>query len=106
MRVIVETASVGVQHRDGARAALKLAVVAGEGRERVPSAAHQSIVEHVLMRPGERPELGRQGEGEQEVLGRQLPLQLSFQPLLALVVLAVRAVAMTAGMGHQTLMRA
>jgi len=38
------------------------------------------------MRPGQRPELGRQGEGEQEVLGRQLALQLSFQPLLALVV--------------------
>ena len=58
------------------------------------------------MRPGERPEFGGQGEGQQKVLGRDLLVQLPFQPLLALMMLAVRAVAMAAGMRHQFLMRA
>lgn len=53
------------------------------------------------MRPGQRPELGRQGESEQEVRGRYLARQLSFQPLLAVVVLTVRAVTVAAGMGNQ-----
>jgi hypothetical protein len=39
-------------------------------------------------------------------VGRHLLLQLPLQPLLALVGLTVRAVAVAAGMGHQTLMPA
>jgi hypothetical protein len=54
--------------------------------------------------PDERPQLRRHGEGEQEVLGRHLPGELALEPLLALVVLAGRAVAMTAGMGHALVM--
>ena len=106
MRVIVQRSRVRMQHRDGAGGSLKLPVVVAEGVQRFPTAAHQQIVEHVLMRPGQRPELGRQGEGQQEVLGRQLLLQLPVQPLLALVGLTVRAVAVAAGMGHQMLMLA
>ena len=40
-----------------------------------------------------------------KVLGRHLLLHLAFQPLLTLVMLAVRAVAMAAGVRHQELMR-
>ena len=58
------------------------------------------------MRPGQRPEFGRHGEGQQEVLGGHLLLQLAFEPLLALMVLTVRAVAMAAGMRHQCLVLA
>ena len=58
------------------------------------------------MRPGQRPELGRQGEGRQEVLGRHLLVHLALDPLRALVGLTVRAVAMAAGMGNQAVVRA
>ena len=53
---------------------------------------------------GERPEFGGQGEGQQKVLGRDLLLQLPFQPLLTLMVLTMRAVAMAAGVRDQGLM--
>ena len=53
------------------------------------------------MGPGQRPEFCRQSEGQEEVLGRDLLVQLPFQPLLTLVVLTVRAVAMAAGMRDQ-----
>ena len=56
------------------------------------------------MRPGQCPKLGRKREGDQKVLSRHLLGELAFEPLLALVVLTVRAVAMAAGMGHQRLM--
>ena len=59
-----------------------------EGLHRFPGAAQEQIVEDTLVREGQRPELGRQGEGEQKVLGGNLLLQLEFQPLLALMMLA------------------
>ena len=90
-----------MQHRDGAGRALQLPIVAGEGAQRFPATAHQGVVDHRLMRPGQRPEFGRPSEGQEEVFGRDLLLQLPFQPLLALVVLAVRAMAMAAGMRDQ-----
>ena len=56
------------------------------------------------MRPSQRPEFGGQCKGQHEILCRHLFLQLAFQPLLALMVLAVGAVAVAAGMRHQFLM--
>jgi len=58
------------------------------------------------MRPGQRPEFGRQSKRHQEILGRHLLLHQTFQPLLTLMVLAMRAVAVTAGMRYQRLMLA
>jgi len=87
-------------------AAAKLPVVPAEGAHGVPGAAQQQVVEHALVRPGQRPELGREREGEQEVRGGDLPGELALEPLLAVVVLAVRAVAMAAGMRHQALLGA
>lgn len=55
------------------------------------------------MAPGQIAQLRRQGEGEQEMAARHLLPDLPFQPLLAFVMLAVRAIAMAAGVGHQTL---
>lgn len=49
------------------------------------------------------PEFCRQGKGQKKVLGGHLSLQLTLQPLLALMVLAVRTAAMAAGMGHEKL---
>ena len=47
-----------------------------------------------------------QSEGQQKVFGGHLFLQLTFQPLLAFVVLAVRAVAVAAGVRYQYLVLA
>jgi hypothetical protein len=104
MRVIIELARVRVQHRNGAGSALQLLVVVAESTHRFPTTLHQRRVHHALVRPGERPEFGRQGKGQQEILGGHLFLQLAFQPLLALVMLAVGAVAMAAGVRQQFLM--
>jgi len=59
-----------------------------EGLHRFPGAAQEQIVEDTLVREGQRPEFGGQGEGQQKILGRDLLLQLAFQPLLTFVVLA------------------
>ena len=106
MRVIVQFARVGVQDGDGAGRALQLLVVLTEGLHCFPGAAHEHIIDGLLVRKGKPSEFGREREGQQKVLGRHLLLQLAFQPLLALVVLAVLAVAMAAGMRHPFLMRA
>ena len=90
-----------MQHRDGAGRALQLPIVAGEGAQRFPTATHQGVVDHRLVRPGQQPEFRRQGEGQQEVLRRHLLLQLPFQPLLAFMMLAVRAMSMAAGVRDQ-----
>jgi hypothetical protein len=58
------------------------------------------------MGGGQPPEFGRQGEGDQEIIRRHQSPGLPFQPLLALVMLAIRAVAMAAGVRHQNPVRA
>jgi len=68
-----------------------------------PAATAQQVMDDALMVPGQGPQLGRQGEGEQEVGGGHALLELALQPLLALVVLAMGAAAMAAGLGHQRL---
>ena len=55
------------------------------------------------MLPGQRPKFGRQGEGQQKILGGHLFVELSFQPLLALMMLAMGTIAMTAGMRDEDL---
>ena len=55
------------------------------------------------MLPCQRSELFGQGESDHEIVSRNLPLDLAFQPLLALMVLAVGAVAMAARMWHKHL---
>ena len=88
---------------------MQLTVISGERAQCFPATAHQAVVDHRLVRSSQRPELGRQGKGQQKVGGRDLPAQLPFQPLLALMVLTVltmRAVAMAAGVRYQHGLRA
>ena len=101
MRVVIQPPRVGVQHRDGTGHTLQLFVIVAEGAHRLPSAAQEQIVDDARVRPAQRPEFGGQGKGQQKVLGWHLLLHLAFQPLLTLMVLAVGAVAMSAGVRHQ-----
>jgi len=79
---------------------------AGNGSPLFPAAPQQQIVDDALLRPGQRPEFGRQGEGHQEVLGGHLLAPQAFQPLLTPVMLTVRAVVMAAGVRDQNPVRA
>ena len=93
-----------MQHCNGTRRPLKLWVVLAEGTHRLPATTHEQIVDDVLVRPGQRPEFCGQGERQQKGLGGHLLLQLTFQPWLTLMMLAVQAVAVAAGMRHPFLM--
>ena len=104
VRVKRPLARVGMHHRDGTGGALQLLVVVAEGAHRLPRTPHQQFVEDIRVRPAERPEFGGQGEGQQKVLGGHLLFHLTFQPLLTLRVLTVRAVAMAAGVWHPFLL--
>ena len=104
MGMIVEPTRMGMQDRNGARHALQPLVVMTEAAHGLPDTADHPIIEGALVLPGQGPELGRQGEGQQKILGRDLLLELTLQPLLAFMVLAMRAVAMTTGVRHQDLM--
>ena len=93
-----------VQDRDSAGRPLQLPVVLTEAVHRFPGTAHQAIEDDVGVRRREPTQFGRQREGQQKVVGRDEALYLTFQPLLALVVLAVRAKAMAAGMRNEFLL--
>jgi hypothetical protein len=90
-----------MQHADRPRTAFQVFVVLAEGADRRPGTFEQQGIEEALMAPGQIPEFGRYGKGHQEIVGRDLALELAFQPLLAFVMLAVRAVAVPAGVRHQ-----
>ena len=101
MRVIVQPARVGVQHRDGAGRALKLLVVLTEGAQCFPGAAHEQVVDDALVRPRQGTKFRGHGEGQQKVRTGDLTLELALQPLLALVMLAMRTRAMATRVRHE-----
>ncbi len=71
----------------------------GEGfQETLHRAEHQGV-DGLLMLPCQVPQLPGQREGDQVIWTRQPLVELAFQPLPALVVLAMGAVSVTAGMG-------
>ena len=92
---------MGMQDRDGARHALQLFVVVTEGAYGFPATADHQIIEGALMLPGQRSEFGRQGKGQKEVIGRDSLPELTLQPLLALMMLAMGTVPMTTGVRHK-----
>ena len=102
----VQAPAVGVQHAHRAGCGAQLGVVVAEGVERVPGALHQQRIDPALVAPGQAAQLGRQREGDHEVGGRHQRLKLALQPDLCFVVLAVRAGAVAAGVGHAALLAA
>jgi hypothetical protein len=92
-----------MKHRNGTGRALQLFVVLAEAAQCLPGTVHQRRVGYALMLPNQGAQFRRQGECDQEVIARNQPLCLLLYPALALVVLAVRTTAVTAGMGHKAL---
>jgi hypothetical protein len=56
------------------------------------------------MAPGQRPQLFRQGKSDHKIRSRKLFLNLPFDPLLALMMLTMWTVSVTAGMRYKSLM--
>ncbi len=99
----IQFARMGVQHRDGARRTLQLLIVLTECAQRLPTATQEQIVDSLLVSKGQRAKFGGHGEGDQKVFSRHQPFHLPFQPLLAFVMLAVRALALAARMWNQNM---
>jgi hypothetical protein len=57
----------------------------------------------LLVLPGQGTQSFGQSEGQHKILGWQLFVELSFQPLLAFIVLAMRTIAMSTGMRDENL---
>ena len=105
MGVEVEPTRVHMQYRDRPRRPLQLPVVLAETVHGFPGAAHQAVEDDLGVGQSEPAPFGRQREGQEKVVGRDEPLYLTFQPLLALVVLTVRAKLMAAGMRDEVVVR-
>ena len=97
MRVIIQPAVVGVQHRYSTRGAAQFSVIPAEGADGLPRTAGDQVIHHALMLPGKRMELGGQSERHHEVIAGNQLLRLLVYPALRLVRLAVRAMAMSTG---------
>lgn len=55
------------------------------------------------MLPDERPKSSGYGKSNQKIVGRHFFFELALQPLLTFMTLAVRTIAMTAGMRDEAL---
>ena len=67
-----------------------------KGGKRGPRSLEHAVVEDGLMRHGDRVEARRDGEDDMEVLGRDNLLPAAGNPLLSFLVLALRAMSVTA----------
>ena len=94
---------MGVQYADGTGLSLQLWIVLREGFEGLPATTDHQVIKCTLVLPGQRPKLFWQSEGQQKILGGHLFVELPFQPLLALMMLAMRTIAMAAGMRDEDL---
>jgi len=106
MRMKIQSSCMRVQYRHRTGATLQLPVLVTEAAKRVPGAIHQCRIKQTLMLPNQSSQFSGQSEGDQEVAARHQSLRLSLNPALALKVLAVWAIAVTAGMRHHALLSA
>ena len=102
VRVVLQLSSPRMQHTEEARRiAANEPRVGRQSLDRRRGGGEQSAIADSLMGAQKRPQRFRHGEGQHEVMPRKEPLQLFFQPLAALVILAPRAVAIAAAAMHQ-----
>jgi len=98
MGVVGEVASPGVKHgQDTEGGADPLRIVCEELESRC-GLAQEQVVDDALVGPREGSQLGGEGEGEKVVGTRQEALVQPFEPELCGAVVALRAVAVAAGM--------
>jgi hypothetical protein len=76
----------------------KVFIIFGKSFEGLLDTGKHQGIDDLLVFPGQFPELGRQGKGDQEIPGWQPLVQLVVDPLIVFMVLAVGTTAMTAGM--------
>ena len=97
--MIVQCSGLGVEDGGESRRASEFAIVFSKGFEEILCCGEHQGIHRFLIFPGQIPKLLRQSEGDQVVRARQPFVQLIFYPLLALMILAMGAVSVTAGMG-------
>ena len=96
--MILKSASPGVQHPEEARQiATNVLGICGEFLDSSGGSLEQSRVTGALVLAHERAQRFGECKGNQEVVPRELALDLFFKPLLSFVVLAGGAVAIAAG---------
>ena len=95
--MVEQRARPGVEHGEYPRTRPEVARVGGELEERGRGRRHEQAVDDLLVRPGKRPQLGRQGEGQQEVGAGQQAGALPGQPAPGLLPVALGAVPVATG---------
>jgi len=95
--VIAELAGPGMQYSDQAQLSADEPWVLSQLLEGGSGSAEEQIVDCFLIAPGNRAQLGRQGESYQEVMSGQEQVLLLSQPLIGLLILALGTVAVLAG---------
>jgi hypothetical protein len=71
MRVIVEPARMSVQHRRKANVIAAFIIVHGKGFQGAGSTAHEQVIHHGGMLPGDTAQFVWQGEGHHKVINRK-----------------------------------
>jgi hypothetical protein len=98
MGMIVKSSCVGMENGGKSRLPAKSFVVSGEFFQGSTDTGEHQRIDGFLISPGKIPELFGQGKSDQEIRGRQSLVQLLFDPLAALMILAMGAVPVAAGM--------
>jgi len=104
VRVIAEISGPGVEHAHQTESATDKARVLGQLQQGLGGRAEEQVVDRLLLRASQGPQLGGQGEGDQEVRDGQQQLLLLVQPLIGLLVAALGTVPVLAGVIAVTLL--
>jgi len=98
MGMVMELAAPGVKDAEESREiASDVLSIRGQFLDGLRGGGEQGGIGSPLIAADEASEVFRDGEGDHEVVSGQLSLDLSFEPLVGLVMLAVGAVAVAAG---------
>jgi hypothetical protein len=97
VRVVEQGPGPGVQDAEQAGAGAEVAGIGRQGEQGLGRRPEQEPIEELLVGPGDGPQLGRQGEGHQEVETRQQPGALALEPAVGLVGVTLRTVTVAAG---------
>lgn len=103
MGVIVKISRMGVENGYKARRSVELFIIFGKALENTLHTGNHQGVDGLLIFPSEIAKLTWKSEGDQIIWCRQKLLQLVFDPLPILMVLAMGTIPVSAGMGNRDL---